>query len=69
MQVLGKCLIFACSESDAIFIWMILEREEALARVNAAKKLKREIAAELEKEMKTQYEKETGKKANYFFVL
>lgn len=51
------------------FIWMILEREEALARVNAAKKRKREIAAELEKEMKTQYEKETGKKANYFFVL
>ncbi len=45
------------------------KREEALARVNAAKKRKREIAAELEKEMKTQYEKETGKKANYFFVL
>ncbi|MGI6231630.1 MAG: hypothetical protein ACOYJF_02120 [Prevotella sp.] len=45
------------------------KREEALARVNAAKRRKREIAAELEKEMKAQYEKETGKKANYFFVL
>lgn len=43
--------------------------EEAMASVNTAKQHKREIAAELEKEMKAQYEKETGLKANYFFIL
>lgn len=44
-------------------------RPEAMARFKAAIARKRQIAAELEKEMSEEYEKETGKKAKSFFVL
>ncbi len=46
-----------------------MKREEVLARFKEAKRRKHEIVSEMEKTMKEQYERETGKKANYFFVL
>ncbi|MDD2603073.1 MAG: hypothetical protein WCS17_05935 [Prevotella sp.] len=46
-----------------------MTREEALTRFLTARQHKREVVADLEKTMKAEYEKETGKKANYFFSL
>lgn len=46
-----------------------ITREEAIARFIKARQHKREIVAELEKDMKKEYEERTGKKANYFFAL
>lgn len=45
------------------------KREEAMARFMAAKARKKEIIAELEVEMKADYEKRTGLKAKYFSAL
>ena len=47
----------------------ILTREEALARFTAARNKKRECVERIEKRMKASYEKQTGMKANYTFVL
>lgn len=47
----------------------IKTRPDAIARFKAAVARKRQIAAELEKEMSDEYEKETGKKVKSFFVL
>lgn len=44
-------------------------KEEAIARFMAAKAKKKMIIAELEQEMKEEYGKRTGLKANYFFAL
>jgi vacuolar-type H+-ATPase subunit H len=44
-------------------------KPEAIARFKAAIERKRQIAAELEKEMTEEYEKQTGKKVKSFFVL
>lgn len=44
-------------------------REEALARFPKARQQKRECIARLEKSMKAEYEKRTGKTADYFFAL
>ena len=46
-----------------------MTREEALTHFLTARQHKREVVADLEKTMKAEYEKETGKKANYFFSL
>lgn len=45
------------------------KRQDAMVRFKAALNRKRQIAAELEKEMSEEYEKETGKKIKSFFVL
>ena len=45
------------------------KREEALARFQAALKMKRECLAELEQSMKAKYEEATGETANLFFAL
>lgn len=44
-------------------------KENVILRFKAAKERKKAIISELEKEMKENYEKRTGKKANYFFSL
>lgn len=46
-----------------------MTREEAMRRFMLAKQRKAEILAKLEKEMKEEYEKTTGLKANYFFAM
>ena len=45
-----------------------LTREEALRRLETARKLKREYVAKLEKEMKEEFKKRTGQEATYFEV-
>ena len=46
-----------------------ITREEALRRLETARKLKREYVAKLEKEMKEEFKKTLqGKKATYFEV-
>ena len=44
-------------------------KQEALARFQAAKQKKKECLSQLEKDMKQTYEEKTGKKAEYFFAL
>ena len=44
-------------------------KEEALARFQQARQKKRDCIARLEKSMKADYEKRTGKTSNYFFAL
>lgn len=44
-------------------------KEKVLERYRASLTRKRERVAKLEKRMKADYEKQTGKKANYFFSL
>ena len=44
-------------------------KEEALARFQQARQKKRDCIARLEKSMKADYEKRTGKTPNYFFAL
>jgi hypothetical protein len=46
-----------------------MNRDELLARLKASKARKAAHVAEIVAEMKEKYEKETGKKANYVFVL
>lgn len=46
-----------------------LTREEAMSRFMAAKARKKAIIAEMEIEMKAEYEKKTGLKANYFSAM
>lgn len=43
-----------------------ITREEALRRLETARKLKREYVAKLEKEMKEEFKKRTGQEATYF---
>lgn len=45
-----------------------ITREEALRRLETARKLKREYVAKLEKEMKEEFKKRTGQEATYFEV-
>lgn len=49
--------------------YMKRTREEILAKLEEAKAKKKAVAEELVQDMKDQYEKQTGKKANYVFVL
>ncbi len=44
-------------------------RDTAMARFMAAKRKKQAYVKRLEEEMKAEYERRTGKKANYFEVL
>ncbi len=44
-------------------------QDSVLERIIAAKRRKSEILAKWEQEMKEDYERETGKKANYFFAM
>ena len=46
-----------------------ITREEALAKLQAAKEKKRECLKQLEKSMKEIYKKRTGKDAENFFAL
>jgi len=46
-----------------------MTKEEAMKRFMAAKEKKRQCVARLEEKMKQSYEKQTGKPANYTFVL
>lgn len=46
-----------------------MTKEEAMKRFMAAKEKKRQCVARLEEKMKLNYEKQTGKPANYTFVL
>ncbi|MDE5549793.1 MAG: hypothetical protein K2H04_07345 [Bacteroidaceae bacterium] len=46
-----------------------MTREEALQRFKQAKERKRITVEKLEQHMKEKYERETGQKANYFFVM
>ena len=48
---------------------MKLTREEALKRVQASIDKKKAFVAELERSMREEYRKETGKEAKYFSVL
>ena len=48
---------------------MATTREQALTRFQRAKLRKRECIDRLEKTMKVDYEKRTGKTADYFFAL
>lgn len=43
--------------------------EEVLRRFEASRARKRAIVAKMEREMKEEYEKETGLKCNYVFSL
>ena len=45
-----------------------ITREEALRRLETARKLKREYVAKLENEMKEEFKKRTGQEATYFEV-
>ena len=45
-----------------------ITREEALRRLETARKLKREYVAKLEKETKEEFKKRTGQEATYFEV-
>ena len=45
-----------------------ITREEALRRLETARKLKREYVAKLETEMKEEFKKRTGQEATYFEV-
>ena len=45
-----------------------ITREEALRRLETARKLKREYVAKLEKERKEEFKKRTGQEATYFEV-
>lgn len=45
-----------------------ITREEALRRLETARKLKREYVAKLGKEMKEEFKKRTGQEATYFEV-
>lgn len=44
-------------------------KEDALLRFQKARQKKRECIARLEKSMKDEYEKRTGKSPDYFFAL
>jgi len=46
-----------------------ITREVAMARFMAAKRKKQEYIKQLEAEMRAEYEKRTGRKANHFEVL
>ncbi len=46
-----------------------IAREEVMKRFMEARNKKRECVSRIEKRMKDSYEKRTGKKANYTFVL
>ena len=46
-----------------------LTREEAVKRFQASLDKKKKFVAELEKSMRDEYRKETGKEAKYFSVL
>jgi hypothetical protein len=50
-------------------MYFMTTREEALMRFQKARQKKRDCIARLEKSMKAEYEKRTGKKAEYFFAL
>jgi len=45
-----------------------MTREEILARFEASRQRKREAVARLEKELKEEYERQTGQQAKYFQV-
>lgn len=45
-----------------------MTREDALRRLEEARKLKREYVKELEKKMKEDFKKRTGQEATYFEV-
>ena len=40
-----------------------------MERIKASRERKRELMARFETEMKADYERETGRKANYFFAM
>lgn len=46
-----------------------ITKEEAMAKFMMAKERKKLRIAELEKQMKAEYEERTGLKANYFFAM
>lgn len=46
-----------------------MEKNDFLQRLEKAKRLKRESVSYVTQELKDMYEAETGKKANYIFVL
>ncbi|MBR0489592.1 MAG: hypothetical protein IJJ68_05235 [Prevotella sp.] len=48
---------------------MTTSEKNILARYQEARQRKRECVARLEKRMKEEYEKSTGKTADYFFSL
>lgn len=48
---------------------MMETKKELMERFMKAKQRKRECLARLEKSMKEDYERQTGKSADYFFVL
>ena len=60
---------FAFEKKKATMKKQALTKEEALKRFATAKEKKRIKIAQLEKEMKTLYEQQTGLKANYFSAL
>jgi len=45
-----------------------MTREEVLAKFEASRQRKREAAARLEKQLKEEYERQTGRQAKYFQV-
>ena len=47
----------------------MITREEALAKFNLAKKRKKAAIDEIVPKMQAEYEKRTGLKANYVFVM
>jgi hypothetical protein len=48
---------------------LLMTREEAQKRFETARQKKRDCLTRLEKNMKEEYEKRTGKTADYFFAL
>lgn len=54
---------------EAFMTYKKRTKEELLAALEKTKQRKHEIAMELIDSMKADYEQETGKKANYVFVL
>ena len=43
--------------------------DSVMERIKASRERKRELMARLETEMKADYERATGRKANYFFAM
>ena len=68
----GDCLsaakCYLCNKNEKAMT-ETMDRDATLKRFQMARQRKRDCIARLEKSMKEEYEKRTGKTADYFFAL
>ena len=67
MEDIWEICIFATLNNKRVLI--MTAKEEVLLRFQKARQKKRECIARVEKSMKDEYEKRTGKTPDYFFAL